>query len=499
MRRALPLLLALAACDRGPQNWRGAGALWTPGATVATPSGLYVQLTGGRLSRVTPEGATPLPEIPGVIRRVLPDAGGDGVLVFSDAQRCEGIEDPQDQYAAERFCEDAGGDWRSDLWLTRVGETVGEPISLPMPYAAAIQSGDRLLLWWDPTSELVAPGIINLTSALSVDLAAGTVSQVSLGFTPNAGLFVGAGERALVASDREVSLVDVASGATAVRFPLTLSTYDTVGTDLLAITPDGRYALVPATTVSDLYVLDLDLHTINMIEMPRNVRALHVDAAHDSTLIAADADPGLSRLDHASFSLREIGAPRATDLAAIPGGEVLAWHEGSRAVSRLNLDTNRVVDYLTQGVPRRVDIAPDGSFAVVVSGDVVERFDSGYNEDFSGASTVDVLDLRGDDAVPYRVEGSVAGVTFTDDGTDAVALIMQAGANELVALAADGVRGSVDLDRPPVAVGAYGDLVYVVHDDPLGRITFYNPANGEQTVSEGFAKHRLVDALSGGL
>ena len=156
-------------------------------------------------------------------------------------------------------------------------------------------------------------GVVDLTSVVVVQLDTGETTSLSVGFAADRVLFADDGTRAVVLSQNSVAVIDLTESTPtkAVTFPLTLDADQTVDPVGVALTPDGRYALISVRGAGDLYVLDLDLRSVNMVSLSSNPSAMAViddadpfdDIFNDRTVIVYENGKMVDILEHQYFDV----------------------------------------------------------------------------------------------------------------------------------------------------------------------------------------------------
>ena len=92
---------------------------------------------------------------------------------------------------------------------------------------------------------------------------------------PNNILFTNDGYRAVVMSRSKVVVLDLETQAITVEYPLTLDADIEIDPSAAVLTPDGRYVLISIEGTNDLYKLDLEVVSIDIVD-------LQADAEHSA-------------------------------------------------------------------------------------------------------------------------------------------------------------------------------------------------------------------------
>jgi hypothetical protein len=495
----LTLILSLAAGCRGfgnlpDQGYDESTALWDPDAAWPVEEGLYVSLPrastvallglDGRASAVELESGHV------VSIHAVPD-GATLVLLVQDTVCVEQTDDGCERFDDLQYLDivrggrvekrvDVGAGWNS--------------VHFTPDSTRAVLRIDAALL-----DEISA--VLDLTSVLVVDLGTGEASPVSVGFAPEDMLFTslpdGASDRAVVLSKNQVAVVDLlaAPPSALVTFPLAVDPDDEVVPVDVELTGDGSHALIAVVGASDLYVLDLENHSINLVELSgvpsafANFETIDV-AEPDYSVIVFRQKAVVDIVDDALFDTRSIDLDEAMQHVWCGSSFAILWGSDSgREVVRLDPVTGDTVEYRLQNPARSLFVSPGEEYALVLT-------DPSYSGDLFGSNPgLEVLDLRGDDAQPFLLEGAGLGVAFAATETGLHALVLQERVDYVFEL---DLRGALPAELPlsdqPVAIGSLSDArFYVTHPSPLGLVSFLDPATGEVVEVNGFAALDILD------
>jgi hypothetical protein len=517
--RTLPLLLAVSACgwNHNPDQHvtNTDRPLWDPDTIVASSDGVYARLPqSGGVALVRPDGTfAQIDTRNGLVTRLSLTPDEQTVIAFVDRYFCE-EDDPREL----RHIDDID-DCPSELLttetelLTLVNGSIGTQIPVDNHFNAISYSNDGsfAVAFLDPSLgfDLENAGVINLTSVLVMNLANGSSTPLSVGFAADRVLFTDDNTRAVVLSQSSVALVDLTADppTKSVDFPLTLDADTVVNPVAIDLTPDGRYALISASGRDDLYVLDLESPSINMVPLSGNPSDMVVvddwapddGVAQDRTVLVYDNARAIDVLDHEVFDIVswELDEPM-TDVTA---GEdfVLAYHlNGNKDAYRLDLASGDLVEYRLENPPVSLTMDPTEQFAVALT-----RAEGGYGEGVEGvydsSPGMEILDLRQDKgrSFPYLLESDAVGIAFSPGETALYALVLQSGIDYLYQLDLyTGVAGEVDLSAPPHGIGALpGGTFFITHQTGMGMMSFYDPATGDITEVTGFALLGATDAI----
>jgi DNA-binding beta-propeller fold protein YncE len=508
LKTLIPLaLLGLGGCGWGNMpagNTQGTTPLWNAHDIVAAGDGLYVKLSAtGRLVRVTRDGATLVDTGPGRVDQVALAPDGETVVAFARRTRC--VSDDPRETRGVKTVEDCPGAFRevSTQVLVLNDADVTTTIDVSTHFNAVTFSGDgRWAVAWldvDKGIDLTGAGVVDLTSVLVLDLDSATATPVSVGFAASNLLFTEDATRAVVLSKDSVALVDL-TGERPERstvFPLTLDADQRVTPVGVALTPDGRYALITARGSDDLYVLRLERPSINLVNLSGRPSAMAVFPDDDpsaevdtSRTVVVHTSPVVDVMDHTAFDIDATGLDEPMDHIELAGREAILWgSEGQHDLYRIDIDTNELVEYRLENPAVQLQVAPGGDFAVALT-----RPEGGFGDDLQGLydrspgmELIDLRDARGRTA-PFLLEGQGLGMAFAATDTRLDTLVLQQGQDYLYQLDLYTLQTvELDLAAPPVAIGSLPDGgFWITHDAMLGLVTFYDPSTGQTEEIAGF-------------
>ena len=507
MRHLLLLSVLAIGCDpygHWPDGWQDIeGPLWSPDL-VATSTGLYVELPHAHLLvQVAPDsGDVTAVDLGGADVRsmgITPDEGS--VLVYSTWDVCED-DDPKIKTLSDCNDEDLSTSYALDV--VRDG-AITQTLDIP-PHLNALafnHAGDQAVAYldYDSSEDIPVEGLLDLYSVAFVDLSSGDIASVSVGFQASNILFSDDDSKALVLSRSKAVVVDMASFAIQVEYPFTLDADQEVDPLAAALTPDGRYALVSIVGSTDLYKLDLEVESIDIISLDGRPSDMVVDATLDQTVLVYANKAQADILDHDYFDLTtiELDEP-CTDILDGDGFAVLfnassSYHD----VYRLDLDTGDLTEYVVANPVTALRMTDSQGYAVAIlrpesgsSGGL-----DGYQDDRYGLA---VIDLSGDDAVSLTLESEPVGFELVESDGGAYALLLLSGVEDLlvVDLSNPTMAEFIALPEPPTGIGTMpDDRFYITHDAPLGLVSFLDPTDNSLSTIGGFASTSLFyeDAL----
>jgi len=493
------LLLALAACGfsnlPNQDDVYVAEPLWDPAGVVATVDGLYTPLTkSGGLALVRTDGTYTQVDLGDAVVSSLSLAPDQQTLaVASTSYSCK-VYDP-DVADSIQFLEDCDTDLRvthHQIQALQNGSVVAVA-SLEGPYDALRWSDDsRFAVAWPDVANLDGvSGVVNLTSVVVIDATTGDANTIPVGFAASDVLFSASGETAVVLSQNSVAVLDLTTSppSRSVTFPLTLDPDQVVTPVGVALTPDARYALISTGDSSDLYILDLEQRSVNMVSLSGIPSAMYLDGEHDRTLFVYGNRARVDVVEHEYFDLEStvLDEPMATVSGA--SDFVLLSAPGRRDVYAFDPDSKEVVEFRLQSPLLDVSVSPTEEFAVAFT------VENGYGSR-PGMEVLDLRDGRGR-SFPYLLESRGTGLAFDAFGSSLHALVLQEGVNYVYSLDLYTAQNEqIDLAATPVGIGSMpAGGFFVTHDEPLGFVSFLDPTTGNIRTVSGFAALGIIDPV----
>ena len=488
----LPMLAGLAGCvpDHGGTE---SDISWDP-AVLAAKDGVYVRLpAAGKLVRVTQDGDWAEVDLNGA----SPDSltlvpGGGQVLVHASWPICDSTR-KHIKYVSD--CPDDDLTYGHDLELVQDGAVVGVTPDVPYPFNAMAFNSDASLavayLDFSQGDVIDVTGVLNLTEAVFVDMATTEVHRVAVGFAPENVLFTADGSRAVVLSRSQVAVVDLSSWTLVVTYPLTLDSSSQVEPTDVVLTPDGGYALVTIAGSPDLYVLDLEAESIDIVELNGTPSDLQVDTVNDRTIIVYSNRAQVDVLEHSYFETTGFDLDEPASAILATGDQHLLYNPGSsyHDVYRFNLAAGSVDKYRAENPVEDMYVTEDGALAVATT-----RPESTYSDGVSGFYDayygLSIFDLTTDSTpAALALQSAPVGVQLVSEGGVNTAFVLLDGLDELVQVdLATGSSSSLKLAAPPVGITAIPDGPFVVsHESALGLLSFYDVATGEVVSAANFA------------
>jgi hypothetical protein len=508
MRCTLLTLLALSACNPWEtlplDGWSNLDEPLWDDQVIAAADGLYVRLPhAGALVRVATDGTVTPVDLGGAEPVSMALGPDDATLVvFQDLTSCVTDEDDVDELS-----ECPGEDLVVDhqLSLVRDGAMFGEngPVAVPgfynrlafSPWEEGSGVPPVAVAYLDyEGGGIDVDGVLNLTEVLLVNLQDGATSSVSVGFSASNVLFTDDGARVAVLSRSQVVVVDLSSDPyeILVTYHLTLDADQEVDPLGAALTPDNRYLLMSVVGSGDLYAMDLDNESINIIDLDAAPAAMAVDAIADRTALVYASRAQADILEHEYFDVQSVELDEPCNAIADPGnGMAVLYNTGATThdVYRLDLVTGDLTEYRVANPVVSLSLTADATFGVALLRPEASGGD-GIDEYFDEHWGMSVLDLSTEDHLDLVLGSEPVGLAFAEsEGGEPYALLLLDGLDSLVQVGLWSASvAEVPLPAPATGIGALPDgLFYITHDAPLGLVSFLAPGSTEPTSASGFA------------
>jgi hypothetical protein len=506
----MTLLLLLAACNvwddlPGDNHNTLDDALWDADITAAA-DGLYVRLTrAGELARVSADGTVDIVDLDHAQPKQIilaPDSAT--LLVFTDAYLCD-TENTRVETVED--CDRENEEVQLQSRLSLVSDALETSTTTIAAHYNAVQfSNDGLtaVVYLDEETadlnNLSVDGLLNPTEVVFVELDSGVATRVPVGFAADRILFTPDDDRAVVLSRSKVVVVDLGTGnyEQIVSFPLSLDVDDDVRPKDAALTPNGRYALLTVDGSGELYSLDLESESINIVSLDAAPSAMAVSVEADRTVMVFDSRSQVDVLEHDYFDVESHTLEEPANRIAIRDRSAILYNvsgNNRHDVIRLDLETAERIEYRMENPVSSLEIAPDGRTAVALmrtestsSTGLDSLADANY-----GVAILDLASDRGSN-ISLMSETEPVGLAFQGGEDSSTALLLLEGKDDLLQLDLDsGGYQEVALPDTPLGIGAFGaNAFYITHDSALGLISFWNPnAEALETVS-GFALSGLL-------
>lgn len=504
------VLLACNPWDNMPLD--GWSSLWQPlwdDEVLAAADGLYVRLPhAGQLLRIQPSGEPVVVDLAGaepVSMALGPD--GETIVLFQQLSTCVTDEPRVDELAE---CPDDDIIVDHQLALVRGGEVVGEggPVAVPGHYNRLAFSPWSADSGTDPVAVayldyegggIDVDGVLNLTEVLFVNLRGGETARVSVGFSANNVLFTADGSKAAVLSRSQVVVVDLTSPTyeVLVTYHLTLDADQEVDPLGAAITPDDRYLLMSVQGSGDLYAMDLQNESINIIDLDAPPAAMAVDSWADRTALVFNNRAQVDILEHEYFDVQSVELDEPCNaIAETDQGYAVLYNSSATThdVYLLDLETGDLVEYRLANPVLSLQLTDDFTYAVALLRQEWDNSATGIDAYYDQNWGMSIIDLSDDDNIDLVLESKPVGLAFAHgESGEPYALLLLEGHDSLVQVDLWSAQVSeVELPAPPTGIGSLADgQFYITHQSALGLVSFLTPGSTDLTVVGGFAGEGL--------
>lgn len=472
---------------------------WDP-LVAAAADGIYVRLPhAGELVRVKADGSWERVDLLGADpERLVVSPDGETLLVFgswpvcdTSERRIRTVEDCLEE-DPELLTEER------ELALVRDGVRVtASPVEPQLNELVFTADGQRAVAYvdFDQAGSLEDGGLVNLAEVLFMDLASGTVTVVPVGFAPDRILFTEDHERAVVLSRSEVAVFELTSGNydRLVSFPLSLDVDEDVRPQEAVLTPEGRYVLLTVAGRQDLYVLDLEGESINIVGLDAVPSALSVDSVSDRTVVAYGGAASLDLVDHRYFGVERFELEEPANAIQAHPGMAVAYNVSAvdaHDAIFLDLTTDAIREYRLENPATSLALNEEGTRAVAFTRPEVSGATGagGWLDSYHGVTVLDLTSTAAD-AIHLAASGAPLGLAMTGD----TALVLLEGVSELIRLdLLTGEDTALEMPYPPLSIGTFGERLYVTQDVSLGFISLVDTDGTNRVDVSGFAALGLL-------
>ncbi len=377
----------------------------------------------------------------------------------------DAFEAQPDEYAAEElalkpFFDQLVFSPRGDLVLSYIGGSVAE-------------------------DDLVGHGSVNPNEVAVIDVTAAdpVVTFITLESRPTGVVFADDGDKALISTRTGVEMLPLdGSPLDTTSYPFTTDPAYPIGPNLMRVHPDGELAFAAAPGSDVVYVLDLVHPSFNLVGT--NFTPSDIAVTEDGAITTAAGGTGqvayFDTLDPETHWL-ETGTPVDTLVMAESGGYPLLIAYNSTSLQRsfctIEFDDGEpeVETYATDDAITRIELDPTGQTLVIF------HAETGW-----GSGRLSMFNLTTRLPSTILLESPPHDMTFlqSDDGEAepiGYVLVVLKDADKLVRYSLTSYEAAVIhvADRPHSVHGLEDpeepQFVYLVHDQPLGQVTFFNP------------------------
>jgi len=398
---------------------------------------------------------------------------------------------------------------REDSTLSRVspsGEVTSTDLGAPFTTLSWAADGTRAIAWFDPVeaANLQVEGSLNLNAYVAIDVSGEDVlvRPGSLTFEPHEVRFSADSSKALIATTARLHVVDLsAEPMTELAVPFTTDDATHRPPKIVAPGPFGERVLVTVTGVPDLFVLGLNPVMIeNVAPLPRTAQSV-VWSADGTRAIIADGTSQVTFLDLQTNEVESLLLEHSVNtiqMSQRPENSFALLYDDrgvSSYITRVELTASATAPddpetYLLEDGVSRLELSPSEEAAVIF------HQTQGFGDSIQ-AESLSLFHFAERAPSRIRLDAPAWDMIFLGSGV--------VGANDdehVMVVLKDSARlvrynlrtyAQVVLDTYPLphAIGripaASGgtELLYVIHDQDLGLVSFVAP-DSETVPSGGF-------------
>jgi hypothetical protein len=475
---------------------------------LAASDGLYVRLPhAGQLVRLNAGAEPVVVDLLGAEPTSMslgPDL--ETVVVLQTATSCVTDEPKVDEMAE---CPEDDRVVDHQLALVRDGALLDgvEPVSIPghynrlafSPWQEGSTTSPVAVAYLDyEGSSIDVEGVLNLTEVLFVDLRSGGTARVSVGFSASNILFTADASKAVVLSRSQVVVVDLTSSDYEVltTYHLTLDADQEVDPLGAAITPDDHYLLMSVEGSGDLYAMDLDNESINIVDLDAPPSAMAVDGYADRTALVYKSRSQVDILEHDYFDLDSVQLDEPCNaIAETDEGVVVLYNDNASThdVYRLDVESAELVEYRLANPVNELRLTDDFAYAVALMRPEGSS-GSGIDGEYDSRWGMSIIDLYTDDNTDLMLSSEPVGMAFAEDeGGEPFVLLLLEGLDSLVQVSLwDEHVAEIALPAPPTGIGSLpSGQFYITHQSALGLVSFLAPGAEDLDLVSGFAGQGL--------
>lgn len=365
--------LGLTACNPWPQSQTLYldEALWDA-ETVTLDDGVYAMLPrAGQLVRVgtdntwqevSLDGARPI--------SIRPDANHERLMAHVQWPVCH---DPAPNIVLVEECPEDALSWEAEMAIIDEGQRVAvSRVPAHMNGMAFAPDGNTVVMFMDSSleSHVVSGPLVDLTEIMFLEMDSGETEALSIGFAPRSVLFTSDGARAVVMSKSHAIVIDMASRAIEIEYPLTLDADIEIDPSVAVLSPDDRYVLIAIDGQTDLYKLDLDVVSIDMEALDGVPSALANDLDSGLSVITYRNRAQVDVIVEHEFIQRETIDldEAATQIVMGPSSAILYNDQDLMAHDIIKLDLNDLstTEFVTENPVHDLVLSPNGRYAVAI-------------------------------------------------------------------------------------------------------------------------------------
>lgn len=336
-------------------------------------------------------------------------------------------------------------------------------------------------------ADLVGQGSVNPNEIAIIDLTADprTVEFRTLDARPTDVVFTADGSKAVIPMQTDLAVLYMGT-LDVLRYPFSLDSADPARPALVRTSPDSSRVFASVTGETDVYIIDMDTGIFEtIIATPFVPRDIQVTPDGERTIVAGGST-SVVVFDNVIFEPESLEVGTGVDTLVLDDDTDVAfalaynasYQQSSFATIEFDEGAPEVETYVTDAPISRIEIDPTGQTAVIF------HTNSGY-----GSGKLSMFNLTQRHPSTILLESAPHDLTFIPSEDEAIepigyVMVVLKDSNTLVRYSLSTYEAVViGVAENPDAVGMVhaqdnatdGSFAYVVHDEPLGLLTFLNP------------------------
>jgi len=332
----------------------------------------------------------------------------------------------------------------------------------------------------------------------AVDILSGTELLYPVGFNPKQIKFTSNSGKALVISDRKLSIIEF-STSTVSTISLTEDPFDMRKPREIEVHPDGSLCFISYEN-SDV-ISTVDLSTAEIFTRTAGPLVSDISLSPDGgSLYIVNKGPGnVSVLDSSTLTLTTFSPSSQLKIDTIslsPDGLLSLLYSSSGAEAKITVmdtTTGVFITYPLIKPVRDLVILPSGSSAFILHQGIASTGDPSLDAFFNAYPTVSLFRLTTGESNPVAIASSPGRLAFSPDGSQVFLLLP--GVNSVMIAHMDTfiVDGAALLSKPShVGVFPNSHKAYMSLEHPLGRVSFLDGTTMRLDTVTGFALQSLI-------
>ncbi|NOY26663.1 MAG: hypothetical protein GXP62_12385, partial [Oligoflexia bacterium] len=225
---------------------------------------------------------------------------------------------------------------------------------------------------------------------------------------------------------------------------------------------------------------------------------LSVNNNVDRSVLVYSTLPRVDVMEHDYFDIQSVSLAAPTTAIIEAQNFALLYNNVSnyRYVYKLDFDTLEATEYVLGNPANNMQLTASERYAVGVLRPESGTGNSGLEAYQDSRYGLGVIDLEQDQEVSLVLESEPVGTAVVEDDAGSYALLLLDGRDSLlkVDLSAPSAPETIDLEAPPLGIGALPDgRFFITHDSPLGLVSFLDPTDNSITSTAGFG---VVDLMA---